>query len=135
MNKPYRYLLVDDDPTNNMICKLLILQQDQEAVVSHFENPETALEELKNTYNKPDEDLKTMLLLDINMPQMTGWEFLDEFETFEPRIKDQFIVYILTSAIQDFETEEKRYPFVSGFLNKPLKIETLKQILKKSTDA
>lgn len=52
---------------------------------------------------------------------MPGWEFLDNFILFPEEIKTLFHVYILSSAMEDFEEENIKYPFVKGFLSKPLK--------------
>lgn len=121
-------MVIDDDSTSNMICKYMIQKHVKSAVISYFEQPEKALEEIQTHYNKEDEDLKTILFLDINMPTMTGWEFLDKFKTFDPVIQNHFVIYILTSAIQDFEKEIEEYPFVAGFLAKPIKSTTIKEI-------
>ena len=59
---------------------------------------------------------------------MTGFEFLDEFNKFDKDIQQQFAIYMLSSSIEDFDSEAKKYPFVAGFLSKPLKIRHLEKI-------
>ncbi len=126
--KKQRYLVVDDDLTNNMICEFTINRFDKEAEIKMFVIPDEALAYIKEEYNSTSEALSTLLFLDVNMPSMTGWEFLDVFLQFEERVKDQFTIYILSSSIEDFKKETKIYPFIKGFLSKPLKLTNLQKI-------
>lgn len=119
-----RYIIVDDDPTNNLICRLVINKFRPGASVISYTSPKEALAFLK-AEKKPQ---PSILFLDINMPIMTGWEFLDEFVSFNKEIKNQYTIYILSSSIEDFSDKEEQYPFLSGFFSKPLKIEYLKGI-------
>lgn len=119
MKKKRQYLLVDDDATSNLICELNIKKIDPGAVIHSFNDPDQALASIKEN-RIPDEENLGVLFLDINMPSMTGWEFLDEFRKFCPEIRSKFLVYILTSAIEDFSVQQKKYSCVTGFLTKPL---------------
>ncbi|WP_196809406.1 response regulator [Gillisia sp. JM1] len=116
----FNYMVVDDDRTNNLICQLMIQKFDEGAEIKLFLKPEEGLEYIENYVDKP-----TVLFLDVNMPTMSGWEFLDQFLEFKPEIKEKLHIYILTSAIQSFEKEKKTYPFVKNILSKPLKKEYL----------
>ena len=62
------------------------------------------------------------------MPKLSGWEFLDRFIKFRSDIKDKFKIYMLTSAIQNFQKEKERYLFVKDILSKPLKEKYLMEI-------
>lgn len=128
--KKQRYMVVDDDATNNMICEFTIKRMDKEADIKMFSIPEEALASIKEEYSSTSEALPTVLFLDINMPSMTGWEFLDVFLQFDEWVKDQFTIYILSSSIEDFTEEAAIYPFIQGFISKPLKITNLEGIRK-----
>ena len=91
-----QFVIVDYDPQNNLLSKLAIRKSSGNIPVSDFEMPETALEFIEKDFQPGGYDEKTILLLDINMPTMTGWEFLDVFENFEERIKKQFRIYMLS---------------------------------------
>ena len=119
----FDYMVVDDDFTNNLICKLIIKKSDPNAQINLFSNPEAGLEFIRNYVGNP-----IVLFLDVNMPTLSGWEFLDQFIEFDKAIKDKFKIYVLTSAIQSFQKEKEIYPFVKDILSKPLKETYLNQI-------
>ncbi|MFO8145796.1 MAG: response regulator [Gillisia sp.] len=68
------------------------------------------------------------MFLDVNMPSMTGFEFLDEFKKFDEEVQNQFSIYTLSSSIEDFNIQATQYPIVKGFLSKPLKVSYLEEI-------
>lgn len=117
-------ILVDDDPVNNLINKRLISKMHIAEQVEEFLEAENALERI-NEFGK---DSKILILLDINMPVMNGWDFLNFYmEKFHDR-KDKIVV--LSSSI-DFQDRQKAlsYAIVQAFLEKPLTIEKMKSIL------
>ena len=129
MKKERQYLLIDDDATSNIICKLNIKKADPDAAVISFNDPEDALSCIKEKC-VPDDKRVCILFLDINMPTMTGWEFLDKFQEFDPKVRSKFVVYILTSSIEDFSEEKKEYPDVADVLSKPITAGKLKKIVE-----
>lgn len=133
MKKKRRYLLVDDDATSNLICELNIKKIEPQATVRAFNDPEEALSCMKE-YCLPDEDSFCILFLNINMPTMTGWEFLDAFNEVCPDIQKKFKIYVLTSSIEDFSEEKEVYPCVAGFLSKPLLRGKLEKIIEEIAD-
>jgi CheY-like chemotaxis protein len=83
MTKPTKhFLLIDDDPQNNMISAMVIRNslQDTEVQVTDFINPEVGLKYIGTTYINEISKEKTILFLDINMPILSGWEFLENLE-------------------------------------------------------
>ena len=123
MDTNFNYMVVDDDPTNNLICRLMIKKFDPLAEIKLFSNPKEGLHFIENYVGD-----RIVLFLDVNMPTLSGWEFLDRFMKFRPDIRDKFEVYILTSAIQNFRKEKEIYPFVKDILSKPLKEKYLMEI-------
>ena len=80
-----------------------------------------ALEKLRIDGAAPD-----ILLLDINMPGITGWEFLDQLNA----LGLQANVYMYSSSIDPDDVKEARnYPMVKDFINKPLDARTIRQVL------
>lgn len=124
-------MVVDDDPTNNMICEFTIKRYNKDADIRIFTVSEKALIFIKENYGTNTEPMPTLLFLDINMPTMTGWEFLDIFSEFEESLKKQFSIYILSSSIEDFTKDLENYTNVQGFLSKPLKVSNLEAVTMK----
>lgn len=123
-----RFLLVDDDTLNNSLTKMILKKSFEEVHINDFTDPEDGLEFMKSqsSHNPPLADGKTTLFLDINMPTISGWEFLEKFELFDSSIKEQYDIYILSSSIDPKDINRaKKNPLVIDFLEKPLKKSTL----------
>ena len=123
------FIVIDDDTTNNIICDFTIRRFNSEAKIELFTKPEEGLSHIKERFAKGMEVQPTILFLDVNMPTMTGWEFLDVFCTFDEFVKEQFRIYILSSSIEDFSEQAKTFPFVMDILSKPLKRDRLEGIM------
>jgi len=116
-------MLIDDDPFQNLINSKVVSNQNANIVVHDFNEAHKALELLINKTMEPD-----FILLDLSMPIMNGWEFLEEME----RNKLDVQVHILTSSINpnDF-VRAKSFKNVKGFLSKPLKAELVDAIISR----
>lgn len=126
INEAKRFILVDDDPLTNLLTKKIIERNLGEVEVKDFDIPELALEYIETEFDNKQSNGKTVLFLDINMPTLTGWEFLDKYETFPTPIKDQFNIYILSSSIDPADVQRaKLNPLVIDFIEKPIKIDFL----------
>lgn len=126
-----KFIVIDDDPLNNTICRLTIKKAVGAADVITFTNPEEGLSYLKETYDTPI-DVPTVLFLDINMPIMSGWEFLEHYNYFSQQIKDNIKVYVLSSSVDDRDVEKaKNNPNIITYLSKPITKETIFRIIGK----
>jgi len=120
---------MDDDPQYNFINKILLKRSFEKVLINDFTSPEEGLAFIKSQFINNPTDEKTTLFLDINMPTMSGWEFLEAFEQFDASIKDQYNIYILSSSINLSDIDRaKAHPLVLDFLEKPLYKETLLKI-------
>lgn len=117
-------ILVDDDPINNLINKRLISKTKVSERVEEFLEAEKALEKL----NSLAEDENALILLDINMPVMNGWDFLNFYVEKLQHRPDKIVM--LSSSI-DFQDRVKAnsYSCVKGFIEKPLTPEKFQSIL------
>lgn len=127
MKSPGQFVLIDDDPMNNLISKLTIEMTLGQTDVRAFVNPENALEFFQNEFSTI-QDAYALLLLDIHMPSMSGWEFLEMFDNLSFEVKDRVKICILSSSIDDRD-KQRSYANknVLEFLVKPL---TDKDILR-----
>lgn len=113
--------LVDDDPINNLINKRLLGKIKISDSIKEFIGGEEALEFISTI----DKNHSLLIFLDINMPVLNGWDFLNRYqEEFKER---NDTILILSSSI-DFQDRQKakEYEVVSGFLEKPLTLEKIK---------
>ncbi len=120
MDTPLHFIIVDDDKVHNQICTFAIRQHNASSKVTSFSEPVNALEYIRTTFTG-NEDHPTILLLDLNMPIMDGWQFLEELKNCECNIRAKLDVYILTSSIDERDRQRARLdPTINGFLEKPL---------------
>ena len=131
MNKTLKFMVVDDNHTNNLLCKYIIRKYKEDAEIIIFSKPEDALDFIKEDYVSKGENNFTLLFLDINMPFMTGWEFLEVFKNFSEEIHRQFVIFMLTSSVDKRDKGiAEANPFVSGFISKPLSVDTIQQVVE-----
>ncbi len=114
---------IDDDEVNNMLSERMIKKHFPDIKASSFLFAKDALDLL----SKKNEEIPEAIFLDINMPEMDGWEFLDGFEKLNLSIP----IYMLTSSIDPKDQETaNHYSCVKDFISKPLKEERLKTSIK-----
>ena len=127
-----KVLCVDDDTISLTISQLLLKRTGFASEVNTVIDGSEALEyfeELFASNPNPAENAPELILLDINMPVMNGWEFLQEYTPkFLDKLPNTHIV-ILSSTIdpEDFALA-KQYPVVVQFISKPLSIENLDEL-------
>lgn len=115
-------LLIDDDEASNAFTEIILNRSELLATLTIFRNGEKALDFiLENETQKID-----LILLDINMPVMSGHEFLGELEQNNKNIP---VVMLSTSIIEEDEHEALKHAFVKGYLHKPITLENLQKLI------
>lgn len=125
-----KVLLIDDDKINNFLNRSIIEKHcGNECVVSEFINPEEAYDFLKDCAIANHENCPDVIFLDINMPEMSGFELLEKLNEENVHL-NKTRIYILSSSLDPNDIERsKRFETVSDFISKPLdkaKIEKIK---------
>lgn len=106
-----KILLVDDDPIFLTLAELAIKKESEEVEIFKAMNGEEAINFLKN-------QSVDIIFLDLNMPVMNGWEFLDALPQIENWGKE---IYVLTSSIDPSDQRKAdENPLVTSMLEKPL---------------
>ncbi len=96
--------------------------------VIDFIKPEQGFEYIES-YKNNEAIIPTVLFLDINMPTMSGWEFLEKFDKLDEKVKEQFSVYITSSSIDDRDIEmAKANRYIKRYIVKPANVAVIKKL-------
>lgn len=124
--------LVDDDYIFQLTASRLLKAADATANVLQFSNGEEALRYLND--NAGDESkLPDLLLLDINMPHVDGWMFLNDYAELKNRLSKQIKIYMVSSSIDPVDMNRaKNNQSVEDYIVKPITKEGFKQLITQS---
>jgi response regulator RpfG family c-di-GMP phosphodiesterase len=119
------FILIDDDPIHNAISSMTIKNVIANVEVVVFSDPKSGLDFLNEEFASHESD-SVVLLLNLNMPFMSGWEFLEQFSGLSPEIQERIRVYLLSASIrQSDQAKAGDSKWVRGYLIKPLSVEGL----------
>ena len=128
-------LLIDDDEPTNYLSKLQLESIDCAEHITIAQSGQQALDYLL-TGVCPDGDdsfpCPDLIFLDINMPAMNGWEFLQKYDAFDKKHQGNVVIVMLTTSLNpDDKSKAMGLASISGFENKPITLPKLEQILLK----
>lgn len=128
MSADMKFILVDDDSFTNILHDIVLKDALGEDVnIETFTEPEKGLEFIQNNYG--ENSGHTVLFLDINMPKISGWEFLVRYEAFSEAIKAPINIYIVSSSFDRHDRDKaEANKNVKGFISKPLTTEVILSI-------
>ena len=123
------FFLIDDDEIFQFIMKNTIAEISPDIKIKFFSDGEKGMDFLKQNLgaatNVPD-----IILLDVNMPFMDGWEFLKEYKSLQTKIKKDINIYLLTSSNNPNDIAmAKEISELSGYLVKPISKEGIKNLI------
>ena len=128
MSEKRDFIIIDDSKLDCFIAEKMIQNTGMADQIRSFNAAREALEYIKN--NSPSAG-KSVIIIDIQMPLMNGFEFIEEFEKLPDNIQNGYIIFVLSSSAnkKDFN-RISNYKSVKHLLNKPIKSKVLIDMLK-----
>jgi CheY-like chemotaxis protein len=127
--KKYKFLVfIDDDSFTNTFHQIILDEADICEEYMFFNSGEKALEFFVLEAQKENSKVPEYIFLDINMPSMNGWQFLDKYTQIEGE-QAATIIMLTTSISRSDKSKTKDYKIIEAFMNKPLTVEHLKGLL------
>jgi len=120
---------IDDDPTFVYLTRRMLSSSREGFEAKEFTDGELAIDHLRTISDRPDL-LPDIIFLDLSMPVMDGWEFLEEYSQLRCRLSKKISLFIVSSSISPEEVERsKTYSAVTDFLIKPLRAGKIEELL------
>lgn len=117
-------LVIDDDDINIFIISKIVEKTGYDVEICAKHNGQLAIDYVKELLAAN----KHLVLIDINMPILNGWEFIEAYEALNLEANND--MYMLSSSVYENDIEKaKSYKSVKGFISKPLSIDRLKELL------
>lgn len=121
-----KIFIIDDDSIHQRIVQIMIAKHQLYDEHASFTNAEKALEFIQENKKNPA-TLPDVILLDLNMPIMDGWDFLDIFEKICHELEKTIRIFVVTSSVDEKDIlRAQSYPSVTGFISKPLSPESIR---------
>lgn len=124
-------MLVDDDDISNFVTMDVIKETDLVKDVFVAMNGRDALDLMKEKCGNGSETKPLLVFLDINMPVMDGFEFLEAFEKFPEEEKEDIYIVMLTSSEDEDDVQRAKLHTINGYIPKPLTKEKLQEVMSK----
>jgi|ERR1700712_1342608 len=122
-----KLVVIDDNPTDHYIMQRLLHNNQSCQQATYTYDGRLVLDYLQE--NKDTGSLPDVIFLDLDMPQLTGWEFLEELEVFNSGAKKNVQVHIMSSSIRSADIfHSKKYACVNSFMTKPLSRELINKV-------
>lgn len=129
MSKPFIVCIVDDDDIYQFTVTRTIEKQDIAKKILVFSDGQQAIEFFDANIGKND-NLPDVIFLDINMPVMDGWQFLEEYVRIKPKVGKKITIYMVTSSVDPTDVDRaKHITDISDYIIKPVKPEQLKAVI------
>ena len=125
--------VIDDDAVFQMIMRVKIQKKQLARQFLTFDNGASAIDFFRKEENRNTGTLPDVIFLDINMPVMNGWQFIESFAKIAPQLPKLVTIYMLSSSIDDRDIERARnLPEISDFISKPIPDDQLQHLLWQS---
>ena len=128
-----KLVVIDDNPTDHYIMQRLLHNNYNCEQATYTYDGRLVLDFL-NENKETTTSLPDVIFLDLDMPELTGWEFLEELETFNANAKKNVQVHIMSSSIRSADIfHSKKYACVNSFLTKPLSKDLVNKVCEQAS--
>lgn len=127
-------LLVDDDQTTNYLNQLLLKRLGVTDKLLVASNGQEALDLLQIHCHQATDECPVLILLDVKMPVMDGFAFLEAYDKLPLPQKQAIIIVMLTTSLHPQDVDRVQKLNIAGFLNKPLTEAKINDVLKSYFD-
>ncbi|MBL4678591.1 MAG: response regulator [Mucilaginibacter sp.] len=126
---PTKVFVIDDNPLDNSISKLLLRRFDHQMIVEMIDCGAKAIDRLTGLTSGSPEELPDYIFVDLNMPEMDGWQFIKAFLRSGLNKYKKTKIYILSSSVnQEDLSASYQHELVQDFINKPLSLQTINRV-------
>jgi len=134
VNKPSKIFIIDDTELDSVIVKIGLKQVLGDLEIEVYNNGDTAINKLLEISINNPSDFPDYIFLDINMPVMGGWEFLDAFHQLDIDPDNKIKIFLLSSSISRSDVLRSiSNPLIETFLSKPIELKTIRSIFSEAT--
>jgi CheY-like chemotaxis protein len=126
-----KLVVIDDDPIDHFVMKHALRGTSYFDTTTYTIYGSLVLDYIEENKAKP-EKLPDVILLDLNMPRFSGWEFLERLQEMSSGIRKNIKVHVLSSSLRPADKENaEKYPFVRSYMSKPLSPQMVEKLTQK----
>ncbi|WP_426671397.1 response regulator [Mucilaginibacter sp. McL0603] len=124
-----KLVIIDDDPIDHFMMKHILKDKNYFDATTYTFYGELVLDYIEE-YKAEPEKLPDVIFLDLNMPEFSGWDFLERMEQMQHEVNKNIQVYIISSSVRHIDKEvSAKYPFVNDFISKPVEVSEIERIV------
>lgn len=123
--------LIDDDNIYQYTARVILESTGLTKQIHSFYDGKEAINYFREQLPANADALPDVIFLDINMPVMNGWEFLEEYDKLETTLPKPIVVYVVSSSVNSTDMQRSRsYKTVTDYLVKPVNRHTYQELME-----
>jgi CheY-like chemotaxis protein len=124
-----KLVIIDEAPIDHFMMKHIFRDKDYFDITTYTVYGALVLDYIEENKCQPDK-LPDVIFLDLNMPEFSGWDFLERMEQMQHEVDKNIQVYIISSSVRNSDKDTAaKYPFVADFISKPVELQEIERIM------